>query len=73
MKTWEMIKELTENPKKKFRLKGNNVVLEVVDGEIDLTDIDWVLLDDEWEEVKEPVDFMTAIKSRKFVKVEHVS
>ena len=77
-----MIKELTENPKKKFNTRGveDGSYVTVVDGYIvwegeyqsgqSLT----VCLRgefDEWKEVKEPVDFMTAIKSRKFIRVEH--
>lgn len=67
MKTWEMIKELTENPEKKFKNHIGNVV-----GVID----DCLVLnpntvksysfnlevDEKWEEVIETVDFLTAYK-----------
>lgn len=64
MKTWEMIKELTENPKKKFRLIDNESDIKVTCsvGEIRWTGGDGLYIDDEWEEVKEPVDFMEVLK-----------
>ena len=84
MKTWEMIKELTENPDKEFisyMKKGFGDVLKTqsIKGAIRFSNEEdnWhevligVDLDREWEEIKKPVDFMTALKSRKFVKVEH--
>lgn len=86
MKTWEMIKELTENPDKKFisrntgifaELKayhfiGNyqNKTIEIINNETQKP-ITLHHLDREWEEVKEPVDFMTAVSSGKYIKVEH--
>jgi len=60
MKTWEMIKELTENPGKKFKDKRGRIAY-VDTGEIickPLLDID-----EEWELIVKPVDFMTAIKA----------
>lgn len=75
MKTWEMIKELTENPNKKFKLKGEENEIYTSDREgkdgIDLIDIDFITIHDEWEEVKEPVSFMEAVKSDKRIRVEH--
>lgn len=75
MKTWEMIKELTENQNKRFKNQYGDVVGKgngqtdkkgFTDGvfyknntpcryEVDLNDV--------WEEVKEPVDFMTAFNA----------
>jgi hypothetical protein len=65
MKTWEMIKELTENPKKKFRLIDNELDLKVTcsDGEIRWTGDEGLYLDDEWEEVKEPVSWKKAFEA----------
>ena len=74
MKTWEMIKELTENPEKKFKVKNAEGTVGITDKRlqwIDGTYIDSnedliineiVLHDLEWEEVKEPVDFMEVLK-----------
>lgn len=77
MKTWEMIKELTEHPEKKFRCleserwcfehlvesvvwNGNNAIaFKGDDGDYDLFSIRGTL-DWNWEEVIEPVDFLTA-------------
>ena len=76
MKTWEMIKEITENPEKKFKEKSFGQV-EIFEGELvwssnmDIVIISEVVLGMEWEEVKEPVDFMEALKSCKRVSVEH--
>ena len=71
-----MIKELTENPDKEFisyELRGGRDVLKAksIDGIIGFCDegagqhevLIGVDLKREWEEVKEPVDFMTAIKA----------
>lgn len=83
MKTWEMIKELTENPEKKFKVKNAEGTVGITDKRlqwIDGTYIDSnedliineiVLHDLEWEEVKEPVSFIEALKSCKRVSVEH--
>lgn len=75
MKTWEMIKELTEHPDKKFiNVLGNKVGM--IDGEVSWIasgEIDqncFVICKNEyvnnvdlnWEEVIEPVDFLTAYK-----------
>ena len=80
MKTWQMIKELTENPKLKFK---NNRGVTII-GKLELnkpyrftfaTDeaqlsISGVLHDDEWELVQEPVDFMAAANSGKRISNE---
>ena len=84
MKTWEMIKELTENPSKKFMCKSGPRKGRTVG--FDGRSIDWhdeyrtnefeksyfsikSTLNWEWEEVKEPVDFMAAVKSGKRFKL----
>lgn len=83
MKIWEMIKELSENPNKKFSYKGaqSNSYVTVEDGKIvwrgDLQNGQEMAIgfiderDREWEEVKEPVSFMEAIESGKKIRVEH--
>lgn len=83
METWEMIKELTENPNKKFISKidssrpeekrvayidGRVVVFENHNGHI--------FINDEWEEIKQPVSFLEAMDEinynhNKRLKVEH--
>lgn len=74
MKTWEMIKELTENPDKKFRRVGedrelyvgvyNNFVAWEGDYALETGGEPFEIYTDlEWEEVKQPVDFMTAFQA----------
>lgn len=71
METWQMIKELTENPHKKFKSKTSNYVVKTKPStfytglEIDLGEF---FIDEEWEEVKEPVDFYAAIHSGRRIK-----
>lgn len=66
MKTWEMIKELTENPKKKFELIGDGSIVSLKLGfivwESNLQSPKMNTFD-EWEEVKQPVSFMEAMKA----------
>lgn len=79
-KTWEMIKKITENPNKRFMptcstdnfVEFNNNQL-VWKGHGQLGQVMVVTKTDEyeWKEVKEPVDFMTAVESGKQVRVEH--
>lgn len=84
MITWKMIKELTENPEKEFvsyELQGSRDVLKTksIKGAIRFSNEEgnWhevligVDLGREWEEVKQPVDFMTAVKSGKRIRIEH--
>ena len=84
MKTWAMTKELTENPDKEFisyELGGGRDVLKTksIDGAIRFSNEEgnWhevligVDLDREWEEVKQPVDFITAVESGKEIGVEY--
>lgn len=74
MKTWEMIKKLTENPHKEF-VRCDGLVVRI-NKYMELT---WesgyshLRIDDEWQEVKKPVDFMTAVKSGKNIALEGYS
>lgn len=73
MKTWQMIKELTENPEKEFIRVGDPLKISVDY----LNYLRWkpghdhINLEHEWKEVKQPVTFMEAVESRKCIKVEH--
>lgn len=71
MKTWEMIKELTENPDKEFISTQRNLTLTAratksnqgikfidVRGESVVN----IGLDREWEEVKEPLSFLEVLE-----------
>ncbi|HZJ98534.1 MAG TPA: hypothetical protein VFC79_00920, partial [Tissierellaceae bacterium] len=73
MITWEMIKKLTENPEKEFVRKSDGLHIKTnEDGELIWDNgYQFMKTGHEWEELKQSVDFMTALKSRKFVKVEH--
>ena len=72
MKTWEMIKELSKNPKKKFKRKTDGLEIRNMCGRFNWEPgYTFLGVNDEWEEIKEPVDFMTAIKSGKKIRVEH--
>lgn len=78
MKTWQMIKELTENPTKRFANKGDENAYVVVErnvivwrGEDQKGQMMTVDIDVEWEEVKQPVSFMEAVASGKRIKLEH--
>ena len=85
METWQMIKELTENPK--LRFKNGLHVVEISDKtkaivwkSEDSEEAPFIIyshsgsgvdnLHIEWEEVPEPVDFMTAANSGKRIKHE---
>jgi len=81
-KTWEAIKELTENPKLKFKYDtgAEYGVIANINGDIKLIEcagqkISKCLclysgfLNVRWEPVREPVDFMTAIKANQKGKV----
>lgn len=67
LKTWEMIKNLSENPNKKFIsnytkdsyyiAEVNNEILSIVDS-YNNKPIILISLKREWEEVKKPVSFM---------------
>ena len=64
MKLWEMIKELTENPEKEFVRKRDGLRIKAKEN----GELNWdsghrfMKTNDEWEEVKKPVDFMTALR-----------
>ena len=84
MRTWQMIKALTENPELKFKRISDGIVLKlsskISDGiAVDLyiyldmgeeNNCETVRLHDEWELVQEPVDFMTAANSGKRISGE---
>lgn len=72
MKTWQMIKELTENPNKEFVRTIDGLHIKVnKDGELIWDNgYQFMRLNHEWEEIKKPVDFMTAIQSEKPMSVE---
>ena len=71
MKTWEVIKALTEKPYKKFRSTNESLVTEIYVNEKGCIELYYpglkvgsnnLKLDTDWEEVKEPVDFMEVLK-----------
>ena len=72
MITWEMIKKLTENPEKEFVRKSDGLHIKTnEDGELVWDNgYQFMRLNHEWEEIKKPVDFMTAIQSEKPMSVE---
>ncbi len=65
MKTWEMIKELTENPDKEFTRKSDGLHIKTNEyGELVWdSGYQFLRLHHEWKEIKQPVDFMTAFKA----------
>ena len=76
MRTWEMIKELTENPNKKFKYDTGheNGIVAVEEGDIKLISVNgekqsknlplhYGFMNQNWEEVKEPVDFMEVVQA----------
>ncbi|WP_353097710.1 hypothetical protein [Tissierella praeacuta] len=86
MKTWEMIKELSENPEKKFKAINNNypndensIITSVGNGDIVFEKANTgilavISLGTVYEEVKEPVSFIEAVKalnSGKTIYVKH--
>ncbi|MFR4584670.1 hypothetical protein [Clostridium cadaveris] len=77
-KTWEVIKMLSENPNLKFRTYCSDV-FKSENGYIVFENIDCIdgfdgnfTGNEEWTLIQEPVDFMTAVKSGKKIKVEHI-
>lgn len=70
MKTWEMIKELTEQPNKKFEnalgqtVWNNNgfLVLECKETQVTISLNGYYGCKEIWFEIIEPVDFLTAYK-----------
>ena len=80
MRTWQMIKELTENPTKRFTydtategsyvtVKDVAVVWQGKEQEGQMLGVN--IANEGWEEVKQPVNFMEAVESGKRIKVEH--
>lgn len=76
MKTWEMIKELTENPSKKFKRTKDGVEFKTsqkivdsikvgtyVEEAINYRSRDCVLLEDDWTEVKQSVSLLEALQA----------
>ena len=68
MKTWEVMQR-----KRKFKRKSDGLELKISeDGTLQwASGYEFLNIHDEWEEVKKPVDFMTAIKSGKDIGVEY--
>ena len=66
MKTWEMM----QHSGKKFKRKSDGFVIEIApDGTLYWDSGHRFLnINDEWEEVKEPVDFIEAVKSGKKIR-----
>ena len=71
-KTWEMIREIIKNPKKKYRpVNDTNKYVEFKDnqlvwkgqGQVGQPMIVTETDENEWVEVKKPVDFMTAFRA----------
>ncbi|NME65815.1 hypothetical protein HF846_14550 [Clostridium cadaveris] len=76
-KTWEVIKMITENPSLKFKsenltLKYSGLCIRFFNNDTEKNvDRYGISLDEDWTLIKEPLDFMTAVKSGKKIKVEH--
>lgn len=73
-KTWEMLKELTENPNKEFERVSDGFYIKAHEHE----EVFWSngygdnKLTDTWVEiVKKPVDFITAVESGKAISVRY--
>jgi hypothetical protein len=68
MKTWEMLKELTENPTKKFKSLTSGEVWKLEgtymrNFSCSGVSADRLHIDDEWEEIPQEVPFLEAVKS----------
>lgn len=76
-KTWEVYKMLAENPKLKFKdeygfyLRVNGIGDYIAKNENGRLYICRDNIYDIWTLVQEPVDFITAVKSGKRIKIEH--
>lgn len=56
-----MLKELSENPEKKFvRKNGYDELIKVDNTYLDLSEINYIHLDDDWAEIVGPVSFAEA-------------
>lgn len=69
MKTWEIM----QHSGKEFKRKSDGLMMEITeDGTLNwLSGYMHLNINDEWEEVKELVSFMEAVKSGRQIKVEH--
>ena len=72
MKTWEMIKKISENPEKKFKSFDFGQVEMHSGCLVDSEFMECILVDSdffraEWEEVKEPIPFMELIEKIKTI------
>lgn len=75
MKTWEMVKELTENPDKRFvseKGKNDEMIASIPSTCIifsyeneSIGEVEGIYSLREWEEVKQPVSFREAVESGK--------
>ena len=66
MKTWEMIKALTENPKKKYKRIDDDLIVKrnPITGEFKWRSGHAFLnVNDEWGEVKQPVTWQEALEA----------
>lgn len=75
MKIEDAIKMIRDNPQKQFSNEFGYIMKTETNGIVVRLDSDGdgfgIDISHEWEEVKKPVDFMTALKSGKKMKVEH--
>lgn len=69
MKTWEMIKEITENPDWKFKRISDGLIIKAEQYFLNTKyELIWesghekIALEDDWEKVKLPVPFIDAIE-----------
>ncbi len=66
LKTWEMIRELSKNPKKKFKRKTDGLEIRNMCGRFNWEPgYTFLGVNDEWEEVQKPVNFMEVIRNDK--------
>ncbi|WP_407310604.1 hypothetical protein [Desulfosporosinus sp. SB140] len=75
MKTWEVLKLALENRSIKVKRLSHGDICYIDDqGQIKIVDrhgqYPLIKVDEEWELVREPVDFMTAINSGKLIRSE---
>lgn len=71
MKTWEMMKELTESPDKTFK-RADGLTVHANYGKLSWeSGFRHLGLNDEWEEAEVSVTFIEAVASGKQIKVKH--
>lgn len=64
MKSWEMIRELSENPKKKFKRKTDGLEIRSMCGRFNWEPgYTFLGVADEWEEIKESVSFLDVVRA----------